>query len=422
MAAAIESLPFFKARAMQIGIIEADIESLRARNLATYGAFAFLAPYNSSQQDSGQLRDALSQVLPAPPDIATMPLWRRLQFDAHTHVLSDARARIERTESTEPRKVPMPEKTARLEDQKKRLSHLIISPELEPSHSLIDDIAQMIEDGIVRHIPIDKCTSRRQEISHIKKEPSVKIDNSGSMRLVQKTIQASADTSNSLSIRIAFQRRSLAFDQCKLVSYIEHERWVNHLFAQLQHTPPPGYAAVTMEQILNADVELWQLVADECRSGLSITAGGVSPVEVAIFKNMYAPQITYAILPLPIGKPGAKGNQKRNRDTNQDDDKPPAKKAKGSGKQNQGAKQGGKGSGKGQDKSSSKTKAATAFAQFPELQGMWSSVRGNPVCAKYQLGQCPEETTVSPGGWCAVGWHVCCVPKCFEKHSKKDHT
>ena len=113
-----------------------------------------------------------------------------------------------------------------------------------------------------------------------------------------------AEVNTSLNIRIAFQRRSLALDQCRMVSYYEHERWVNHIFMQLHKVPPAGYSPVTIDQILLADVMLWQLVCDECRSGLSVTAAGVLPVEVAIHKHMYSPDVTYAFFPLPSGTPG----------------------------------------------------------------------------------------------------------------------
>jgi hypothetical protein len=74
-----------------------------------------------------------------------------------------------------------------------------------------------------------------------------------------------------------------------------------------------------------------------------------------------------------------------------------------------------------QNKGNAKSKAAEVFDSFPDLKGMWSSVRGSPLCARYQLGTCPEEGTTSSGGHCSKGMHACCVPKCFEKHSMKDH-
>jgi hypothetical protein len=422
MTSAVESLALFRVRAVQVGITEADIDTLKAQNLATYGAFAFLAPYNANSTDINQLKEALTGILGSEPSTAGMALWRRLQFDAHTHVLSDAKARIDRTESTEPRKIPMPEKSARLEDQKRRLSHLHITSDLEPSHALIDEVAQMMDDGVIKHISPDKCTSRRQEMGHVKKETAVKIDSSGNFKLTSASSSAGADTSTSLLLRTAFQRRSLAFDQCRLVTYVEHEKWINHIFAQLNHVPPPGYAPVSIEQVLQADLELWTLLSDECRNGISLTTAGVLPVEQAIIRLMHSPQITYAMLPLPTGR-GAKAQNGKRKKEAEDDDRPDKRSRtdKGAGK---GGQKGTMGRGKGDGKLSRtqvSKKAADIFESIPDLKGMWSTVRGKPLCARYQLGTCPEEPIVRPGDTCTKGLHACCVPKCFEKHSFKDH-
>jgi hypothetical protein len=277
MSAAVESHAFFRARAEQIGIPHTDVDALQAKSLGTYGAFAFLAPYNANSMDLSQLKDSLTDILGVEPAAHIMPLWRRLQFDAHTHVLADARCRIERTDSAEPRKIPMPEKSARLDEQRKRLGHLEITSDIEPSHQLIDEVSQMMEDGVLRHITVDKCTSRRQEMGHIRKESTMKIDATGGIKIVQKNLTLGADTSSSLLLRLAFQRRSLAFDQCRVLTYVVHEKWVNHLFSQLNHIPPPGYASVSLEQILQADVELFTILANECRTGIAADVNGSLP-------------------------------------------------------------------------------------------------------------------------------------------------
>ena len=415
MSSAVESKPFFKSRALQLGISEANVDTLERSNLGTYGSFAFLVPYNAASTDLEQLKTSLTAILGSEPSVAEMSLWRRLQFDSHTHVLSDARARIERTESTEPRRIPVPEKAERLDSQRKRLTHLEITPELEPSYALIDEVAQMIDDGILKHITVDKCTSRKQEMSQIRKEPAIKIDSSGQFKLAEKAQPEKVDVSTDLALRVAFQRRSLAFDQCNLVSYVEHERWVNHLFSHLARQPPPGYAPVSTDQILQADRELWTTLANECRSGLQMTAAGVKPVEQAITRVMSAPHITYAILPLPASSGSnqrKRQQEKRKANDPSDEDKKKARTDnRGKGK--------GAGKGKGKDKGG-KSKTSSAFDIIPELKGMWAFVRGNPVCVKYNLGTCPE-TQVKPGEWCSRGIHVCCVPKCFEVHSMKEH-
>ena len=200
-------------------------------------------------------------------------------------------------------------------------------------------------------------------------------------------------------------------DMCRMMSYVEHEKWVSHLFSQLNHVPPPGYACVTMEQILSADRELWTLISEKCRSGLKVNPAGEFPVEVELKMLMFAPSVTYAILPLP------KSTQvKRERDGKGDGNKGAAKKQKGDGK-GKNAKQKGKGDGK--NKRADDSKPHEAWNTIPELKGMWSKVRGNVVCPKFALGECPED--VKPGAFCSRGQHICPFPKCFQKHVMKEH-
>jgi hypothetical protein len=115
-----------------------------------------------------------------------------------------------------------------------------------------------------------------------------------------------------------------------VLTYVIHEKWVNHLFSQLNHFPPPGYANVSLEQILQADIELFTILANECRTGIAADVNGVCPVEVALKQHMFCPQVTYAILPLPTGKsqPG-RGKRKSN---SEDEDKSSHKKSKGTSK------------------------------------------------------------------------------------------
>ena len=71
------------------------------------------------------------------------------------------------------------------------------------------------------------------------------------------------DTSSELQVQWAFQRRGLAFDQCQLISYATHDKWVQTLLSSLTREPPPGFARVTMEQAIRADQEIFTVMAQE---------------------------------------------------------------------------------------------------------------------------------------------------------------
>ena len=61
---------------------------------------------------------------------------RRLFFESAALAVHEFKQRSERDEAAEPSKMPVAERNARLEDQKKRLQGIHFSPETEPSHQL----------------------------------------------------------------------------------------------------------------------------------------------------------------------------------------------------------------------------------------------------------------------------------------------
>ena len=92
-----------------------------------------------------------------------------------------------------------------------------------------------------------------------------------------------ADLSSELRIKLAFQRRCLAYDQADLIDYQTQWSWIEHLFTQLARSPPDGYQAVTMKQALEADKQLWFKLAELTRNGIN-KLGRVYPLVEAFPK------------------------------------------------------------------------------------------------------------------------------------------
>ena len=86
--------------------------------------------------------------------------YRRLFFESHALSLQDLKSRRKRTESSEARTIPLPEKMERLRQIKTPLNGLTFTPIPEPSHRLVDRVAQQMEDVVVAYIELSKCTSR----------------------------------------------------------------------------------------------------------------------------------------------------------------------------------------------------------------------------------------------------------------------
>ena len=409
----VESTAAFASRAKAMGITDIEVRALSMANYDSFAAFAFVVPYNPLAVDDTSLKAALTILLGSEPSITQMGRYRRLQFESHTLVLSDTKVRMERTDDAAPRKMPGAERSARHQEQTRRLVSIQITQDNEPSHSLLDLAQQLVEDAQVRYLSLDKCTSRVQELQGIKVDSSLVKDSNGVIRIVAKEEGPSADLSSDYRIRQAFLRRGLALDQSQLIRFDVHERWVNSLFSAMSRTPPPGYRAVSLDQVLSADREIFVCLGEECRDGVGLNSRGERIVEEAMKILMTDARIAYLILPLPSGSSSSSSTAKQSISAPTGVPTPPGKGkralrtiAKRNATANSSNAPATKGKGKGKGKTSSMPS---------ELQGCWSRVDGEQVCFNFNLGRCSESVAV--GDKCSKGVHKCCGVGCKGLHS-----
>ena len=107
-----------------------------------------------------------------------------------------------------------------------------------------------------------------------------------------------ADLGSDLLLRYALTRRGLALDQANLLRFRLHDSWVERLM-EVRHTaPPPGYSAITHQQILSADHKLFVKVAEATCEGVQLQATG-RPIDL-IWENMCNhPDVAHLLEPLP---------------------------------------------------------------------------------------------------------------------------
>ncbi len=180
-------------------------------------------------------------------------------------MVAETRARLEATgagEDQPPRRLPVPERAARRSTQKASLPGLDLEGELECSHALVDSAVAMYEEDTVRHLALDECTRRSQELGGIKKDKELKTDARGFVREQTKADHPSADLASDLRIRNAFDRRGLALEQANVMSYSPHAVLVKVLFTEYLREPPVGYAKVSLDQIVRADKEVFRRLQD----------------------------------------------------------------------------------------------------------------------------------------------------------------
>ena len=379
MATILDSEAAFIARARKFGLPDDHIMALQRNHTASFGAFAWVAPYNPNGGEDDKLRTALTEQLGAAPTNNQLVHYRRLHFEAHAMAISDAKLRIEKTEDVVPRKLPAPERAARHEAQKARLTNLVWSSSLEPSFSLLDKVQAQLEEDVGSYIPLEICTSRLNEAEGLKK------------------LQDPGNLSDHL-LRQAFRRRALAYDQTNLMDYMTLELWTEKLVCAMVVTAPPGYNPPSRHQVLIADRQIFLMMFDDCRAAIAprvdVAGNMVRPLQESMRKLWESPAISMFLLPLPAGSSSRQASHS-------DGNEQPRKIAKGGSKGNAGNK--GKGKGKGK-----------RGKLPPILTGCWTHVRGKEACRHFNMGSC--NSSAAPGATCDKGVHLCMTPGCGESH------
>ena len=397
---ALDSRVAFQQRAAQVDIPTADIDALEVAGIDTFAKYAFCSQYQPGAPDERPLIEFLTNCLGGAPTEAMMSKYRRLFFESHALCLQDLRQKVERTDHTETKVLPLAEKVERINQVKAKLPGVLITQQLEPSHQLVDKVVQQWEENSLRYMELSACNSREQEILAEKSQPSLSFDASGNIKVTKKQELAQCSLTGDLRLRSAMQRRALAYEIAGIASFVVLERWSNMLFERLQQEPPNGYRYVTHDQLLRADKALWLRVAEETRA--QVQGDGVrKPVEEAIEKWSIHPEIQYHIMPMPSGssssnanKPQQSNSPSQNKPVIKDNDNKTSK---------------GKGKGKQKGK-----------IQIPEDCEIKFGENQKPICMKYNIGTC--RGNVKPGKRCQYGFHVCWKKSCHKHHSAVECT
>lgn len=150
------------------------------------------------------------------------------------------------------------------------LALITIDTQLEPAHRLVDLAVHQAEDSTLRYIPLKDCLSRESELLQSKSEPAIEFQSDGTMKLSKKQLEIKAETSGDLKVKMSLQRRALAYHIAGVCSYQTLDALNQRMFALMTKEPVKGFRAVSLQQVINADREMWMLAAQEAR-GKSLT-------------------------------------------------------------------------------------------------------------------------------------------------------
>ena len=282
-------------------IDEATITAMAALGWATFGSFGFACSYVPGQQDDATFKaDVLVPLFGIGVNSPMAAPMRRLYFEAYTVAAMEMRARNSRSSTDPPRTMPQPEREHRFQALRALLPGMMCTGVHEPSDSLVDKMAQMLEQGRLVYVPWQERASKDQERENVRTDRFWKPDASGHMKETVVPCAVNADTSTDLKLIQALVRRGMAFHMAHLMKFDTHEKLKNLLMGELAREPPsPEYSWVSVAQLVRADKEVFRLLNEACRAGLTPDPAGVRPLDACMNRILDATSVRVMLLHLP---------------------------------------------------------------------------------------------------------------------------
>ena len=146
MASLLEGQDAFKARALDHGLSEDELQVLIDKGVTTLSKLAFSVTTPGTAPDKAQLRD------PENVTLGSLSSIRRLMFDAQTLSVTMVRSAIEGTDMTKQAELVPAEGTARVAAQKLRLSGKNLTGQFECSFASHNYVHKMLVENLVFYL------------------------------------------------------------------------------------------------------------------------------------------------------------------------------------------------------------------------------------------------------------------------------
>ena len=372
---------------VKVGLTQPWIDALSSAGVDTLGKLSYAvslpgSPPSQAKIDvfAGKLRAGVSL------SIGDDAALKRLVFEAQTLTVAELRASVQSGDDG-PKKLPVAERTLRIEDQRKRLLGLSLEGPLAVAHALYDRFASMREAEELKYVAPNECITRDAELCGDKPGKALHLDANKSgivVRDEETSDQIALDSD--LQLYQAMIRRALAMDLVGLASFGTMQNWIERLFRVLSVDPPPGFAKVSRAQVLRADRQSFVELAREHNGAIKAKADGSLPLDAGFQSLDRNTEVMYFLLPTP-GKAKGKGKGK---------ERPKKRKHEN-------------------DDSHGKRQKLTRDPIPEALKGMHSRTPKNKaICFNFNLGKCAK------GAKCKFA-HVCCKPGCYKPHPMIEH-
>eukprot|EP00973_Karenia_brevis_P048074 6671442-Karenia_brevis.AAC.1 len=131
---ALESHAVFASRLAALGLEAQLIDVIKGKGWGTLGAFAFSSSYTPGQPDDAKfIADVVVPVL-GDANHPQKSVLRRAYYEAFTMEAADLRRKVDRSDDDPPRKMPAPERAARLDKLQATYPTLQLQGQLECSY------------------------------------------------------------------------------------------------------------------------------------------------------------------------------------------------------------------------------------------------------------------------------------------------
>lgn len=247
---------------------EDTIERLITADLNSFGELAYACAVDPASGDDSKLNKAIEDLSGSEVDAVDMISFQQLWFKPYTVAMPELEERVEKAPLDTPKALPLAERMVRMEKQNKDHPGLVFEQFLGPALALTDKAHSMIDDGVLRYLPPEKCLSRHDDIQNRKTEQQVSFDSRGNLKITKRAAGLSCDTTEELKLRQALTRKALARDQAGLCPFNRLEKGHNQMINATMRQQPSGHKSVSMQQVLNADREIWSLMSDLMNTSL----------------------------------------------------------------------------------------------------------------------------------------------------------
>ena len=280
----------------------AEASALETNGITSLARLAFAACHPGQTPTEAQLQPLLHPIPLNPGNTASL---KRLIFESQTLVCNEVKVKANRKDDASTTFAGA-ETDARIKQQKLRLTGLRFRGEEERCHSSYDITLNMLEKNCLLYLGPEKFPTRRHELLQKKPSKEISIDQADQAQLIVKDKQSdlTCPTVTELEVSNALKRRALAFDLVGVCTYDVMAAYHADLLDHLHTLPPPGYSAVSVQQILRADRAGFMFLSERMTS-LKRNATNQLPLDLQLPTILSQPNVAFHLLPLSGGTPKA---------------------------------------------------------------------------------------------------------------------